>query len=139
MYEPIILIITGIGALIIQMIYFIKDDRTPNKDSKDGKIKFYWHAAGGVLHVWMGYTIARITHDWRWGFLMGSLMWYLFDGCVNSFVLGREWWYIGFTAAIDKVQRFAAGILHIEPRLFSACLKHAMLIVSITFLISELK
>jgi hypothetical protein len=133
-YEPLILIITGIGAFIIQMIYFIKDER-PNNTPAD---KNYWHIAGGVLHVWAGYAIARITHDWRWGFLMSSLMWYFFDGCVNSFALGREWWYIGTTAIVDKVQRACAGYIHIEPRLFSACLKNAALILSIILLISHL-
>ena len=137
-YEPILLILTGIAALIVQMIYFIQDDRTPNASPNDRKLKKYWHWAGGAIHIWMGYAIGRITHDWHWGFLMGALTWYLFDGFVNTYILYREWWYIGDTALLDIAQRKAASILHIEPRLFSACLKHAALIISILFLIPNL-
>lgn len=137
MIEAIILILTGIAALIVQMIYFLIDDRQENQTARDRRIKKYWHRAGGAIHIWMGYVIGRLF-SWEWGMLMGSLTWYFFDGFINTYVLLREWWYIGFTAAIDKAQRATAGFLHIEPRLFSACLKHAALIVSIVLLISHL-
>jgi len=136
-YEPIILIVIGIGALIIQMVYFLKDDRADNNSPKDKPYKLGWHAAGGVLHLWMGYVIGRMFGP-AWGCLAGSLTWYFFDGFINSYVLSKEWWYIGTTAGLDKVQRWAAGILHIDPQLFSACLKHAALILSTLYLIPHL-
>jgi hypothetical protein len=136
--ETIALIITGIAALIVQMIYFLIDDRSENQTARDRRIKKYWHWAGGAIHIWMGYAVARITHDWRWGFLMGILTWYFFDGFINTYVLLREWWYIGDTALLDIAQRKVAYTIHMDPRLFSACLKHAALLFSITQLIPGL-
>lgn len=137
-YEVITLIITGLAALIVQMIYFLLDDRAENHNARDRRLKKYWHWAGGAIHIWMGYTIARIANDWHWGLLMGALTWWLFDGFINSFVLRKEWWYIGTTAWVDIIQRRVAGFLRIEHRLFSAFLKLAALIASILLLIPNL-
>jgi len=123
----------GIAALVIQMIYFLLDDRAANNNPLDLNLKKYWHWAGGALHIWLGYAISRIYNDWHWGLLMASLTWYFFDGMVNSFVLKKEWWYIGTTAWIDKFQQQVAKAIHIEPRLFSALLKHVLLIFSILY------
>lgn len=135
--EPIILILTGLAALIVQMIYFLLDDREANHTARDRRIKKYWHWAGGAIHIWMGVVIGR-HYGWEWGMLMGSLTWYMFDGFINTYVLRREWWYIGETAWIDITQRRIAKAIGIEHRLFSACLKHAVLILSILYLIPNL-
>lgn len=137
-YEVITLIITGLAALIVQMIYFIMDDREENHTARDRRIKKYWHIAGGAIHIWMGYAIYRISADWHWGFLMGTLTWLLFDGFINTYVLKREFWYIGETAIIDIAQRKVASFLHIEHRAFSAFLKFAALIISVILLIPNL-
>lgn len=134
--EVIILIFTGIASLIVQNIYFIIDDREANHTARDRRIKKYWHWAGGVIHAWMGYTVGRMF-CWQWGLLMGSLTWWLFDGFINTYVLSREWWFIGDTAFLDIAQRKVAGFLHIEHRLFSAFLKLAVLISSIVLLIEK--
>jgi hypothetical protein len=136
--EPYILIITGLGALIVQMVYFLLDDRAVNGTSQDRQLKLWWHGAAGAIHIWMGYAVGRIAHDWHMGLLMGSLTWPLFDGFINSFVLHREWWYIGDTAQLDIAQRKVAGFLHIEHRLFSASLKIATLAISILLLIPNI-
>jgi len=137
-WEIIILIITGLAVLIVQMVYFLLDDREVNHTAKDRRLKLWWHAAAGAIHIWMGYAVGRIANDWRVGLLMGSLTWLLFDGFINTYVLNREWWYIGDTAQLDIAQRKLAGFLHIEHRLFSACLKIGMLIFSILLLIPNL-
>ena len=134
--EPIILIITGVAAMVVQMLYFILDDREENHTAQDRRLKKYWHAAGGAIHVWMGFVIGR-HHGWQWGLLMGSLTWYLFDGFINTYALKREWWYIGETAWLDVAQRRIAIILKVEHRLLSACIKHAILILSIIHVISK--
>jgi hypothetical protein len=136
-WEAIILIITGLAALIVQMIYFLLDDRSENLTAKDRRLKYWWHAAGGAIHIWMGYVIGRMF-GWQWGLLMGSMTWYFFDGFINTYVLKREWFFIGDTAQLDIAQRKVAAFLHIEHRLFSACLKHAALIISIILLIPNL-
>ena len=92
--EVAILIITGIAALVVQMIYFLLDDRSENHTDKERQLKLWWHAAAGGIHTWMSYTIARIANDWHAGFLMGSLTWMFFDGAINCWVLHREWFYI---------------------------------------------
>ena len=84
----------------------------------------------------MGYVMGRMF-GWQWGLLMGSLTWYMFDGFINTYVLLREWFFLGETALLDITQRRIAGFLHIEHRLFSACLKHAVLITSIVLLIAK--
>lgn len=136
-WEPYIQGITGIAAVTFQMVYFLLDDREANHTVVDRRLKKYWHAAAGVLHIWMGVVIGR-QFGWKHGLLMGAIMWYMFDGCINTFVLRREWFYIGDTAQIDIAQRKIAGFLHIDHRLFSACLKHAALIASIIILIHRL-
>lgn len=132
-YEAIILTITGIAALIVQMVYFLLDDRAANHTAKDRRLKKRWHAAAGALHLWMGYVMARLF-GWEWGVLMGSLTWYLFDGFINTYALKREWFYIGTTAQIDIAQRWLAAKLGVDHRLLSACFKHAALLTSITLL-----
>lgn len=136
--EIIILILTGLAALIVQMIYFLIDDRSENHDARDRRIKKYWHWAGGAVHVWMGYAVARIANDWHWGLLMGALTWLLFDGFINTYVLRREWWYIGDTAWLDSIQRTVAGWMKVDHRALSAFLKVAALIISIILLIPNL-
>jgi hypothetical protein len=136
--ELIILILTGLAALIIQMIYFLIDDRSENHTARDRRIKKYWHWAGGAIHIWMAYAIYRIAGDWHWGLLMGALTWLLFDGFINTYVLRREWWYIGDTAWLDNLQRTVAGFLKIDHRALSAFLKIAALIISIILLIPNL-
>lgn len=136
-WEPYIQTITGIAALTVQMVYFLLDDREANHTAVDRRLKMIWHAAAGALHIWMGVVIGR-QFGWQHGVFTGTLTWYLFDGCINTFVLRREWFYIGTTAQLDIAQRKVAGFLHIEHRLFSACLKHAMLIISILLLIPNL-
>lgn len=136
-WEPYLQAITGIAALTVQMVYFLLDDREANHTAVDRRLKKYWHAAAGALHIWMGIVIGR-QFGWEHGLLMGALTWLLFDGFINTYVLHREWWYIGDTAQIDIAQRKIAGFLHIEHRLFSACLKSAALIISILLLIPGL-
>jgi hypothetical protein len=136
--ELIILILTGLAALIVQMIYFLIDDRNENHTARDRSIKKYWHVAGGAIHVWMAYAVYRISGDWRWGLLMGSLTWLLFDGFINTYVLQREWWNLGDTAWLDKLQRTIADFLKVDHRALSAFLKLASLIISIILLISNL-
>jgi hypothetical protein len=133
-----ILMATGLAALVAQMIYFILDDRTENHTANDRRLKKYWHWAGGAIHIWMAYAIKEISHDWHVGLFMASLTWLLFDGFINTYALNREFWYIGETAWLDIAQRKVASFLHIEHRLFSACLKHAALILSILYLIPGL-
>lgn len=128
--EPLILLTTLLIVLIAQSVYFIIDDRTVNHTPQDLKLKKYWHWAGGAIHIWFGYVMGRFF-GWQWGLLTASTTWYFFDGCINSFALHREWWYIGTTALIDKVQRWAAKFFGIEHRLFSSILKNAFLIFSI--------
>jgi hypothetical protein len=133
--QPIILITTGLTALIIQMLYFLLDDREVNDTARDRQLKKHWHAAGGAIHIWMGYVVGD-QYGPEWGMLMGALTWYLFDGFINTYALKREWWYIGETAWIDKAQRWIAKGVHADPRAVSAFLKHAVLILSIIYVIS---
>jgi hypothetical protein len=136
-WEAIILILTGIAAFITQNINFIRDDRAANHTTEDRRLKKYWHAAGGFQHIWMMYMVGRLC-GWHWAPVAGAFTWYFMDGCINSYVLNREWWFIGDTAWLDMAQRWAAGALRIDPRTFSACLKHAAIILSILYLIPKL-
>lgn len=128
--EALILLITGVGALVAQMTYFLQDDRTPDNTPVDNKFKKYWHLAGGALHIWMGYVMYRL-YGLDWGLLTTSVMWHIFDGIVNTFALKKEWWYIGTTSFLDRAQQFFAKIVHLDARLFSAILKTAFLVISV--------
>jgi hypothetical protein len=139
--KVIILIVTGVLALIAQSVYFLKDDRTANTDQKDKPIKIKWHVAGGVIHGWMFFIMAD-SYGNHWGAAMASLTWLLFDGAVNTYTLHKEFFYIGNTALIDRAQREATewinkllGTHFIDPRLFSAVLKVGFVLYSIISLI----
>lgn len=129
--EPLLLLFSLLGALIVQSVYFLIDDRKENHTPEDLKLKKYWHWAGGAIHIWGGYIMYRFF-GWQWGFLTASTTWYFLDGCINSFVLHREWWFIGTTAWLDKAQHEIADIFHIDARLLSAIVKNLFLIFSIS-------
>lgn len=136
--EAIIFILTGILALIAQMVYFLKESSilaaTPDKE----RFKKYWHYAGGAIHIWMGFMIAEM-YGWQYGLLTGSLTWYFFDGAVNTWGLRKkEWWYIGTTSMLDQAQQGISKIIHLDPRLTSAILKHLMLLASIYLTVKPL-
>lgn len=141
MIKVIVLVITGVLALIAQSVYFLKDDRTANTDPADKPIKIKWHVAGGLIHCWMYYIMAD-NYGYNWGLLMASLTWLLFDGAVNTYALRKEFFYIGTTALVDRAQREVAtwinkltGRYFIDPRSLSAVLKIGFVIYSIVCLI----
>lgn len=141
MVKVIILVVTGVLALIAQSVYFLKDDRTANTDPADKPIKFKWHVAGGIIHIWMYYIMAD-NYGYHWGLLMSSLTWLLFDGAVNTYAIRKEFFYIGFTALIDRGQRGVTdwinkltGTYFIDPRSLSAILKIGFALYSIISLI----
>lgn len=108
------------------MIYFLKDNATPQTDPKNKRYNFNWHAAGGAIHLWMGITVAMLWGV-HWGILMIAITWYFFDGAVNSWYLHREWFFIGTTAQIDVAQRKVAAWIDVDPRTLSAILKTILL------------
>ncbi len=131
--EALALIVTGVAALSAQMVYFLLDDREPQHTVHDRRLKIYWHWAGGAIHIWMGYVMGK-HFGAQYGLVMTAVTWFVFDGFINTYVLHREWWYIGQTAWIDVTQREIAAFLRMDARLFSAILKIIFLIGSILFL-----
>lgn len=134
---PFIYILMGLFALIAQMVYFLLESATPASSANKIKYKRYWHWAGGAIHIW-GAVLVGNLFGWRYGLLMGSLMWFFFDGFVNSYALNREWFYIGITAITDIAQQFLSKVFHIDPRTLSGILKSLLLAVSIWFLLKPL-
>jgi len=134
MLKPIIVILWGLAAWIIQMIYFIKDDRTPNSEAANKGLNLRWHIAGGAIHIW-GYYLVALHFGAHWGLLMASLTWLLFDGFVNSYILNKEFFYVGNTALLDQAQQWLASLAHKDARLISAILKIVLLITSLIILI----
>jgi hypothetical protein len=144
MTKVIILIVTGVLALIVQSVYFIKDDRTDNSAKADRPLKLRWHLAGGALHCWMYYVISD-SYGYHWGIVMASLTWLTFDGSMNIYALKKEFFYIGHTALIDRVQHWLADLLNkltgkylITGSQLSACLKVIFVITSIMILIWQI-
>lgn len=121
MIKVIVLIVTGVLALIAQSVYFLKDDRTANTDPADKRLKRGWHMAGGLIHIWSYYLIAD-NYGLHWGLWMASLTWSLFDGFINS-AIKREFFYVGKTALLDKSQQWVAKRIGINVNLLSALLK----------------
>lgn len=133
MIKAILIVLTGVFALIAQGVYFILDDRTPNTDPKDKPYKKYWHAAGGLIHAWMYYVMAD-NYGLPWGLIMACMTWSLFDGFIN-WILNRGFFYVGTTAIIDKVQQWLAKLLHIDVELLSAILKLLLVLTALYFTI----
>src|SRR4051812_47669219 len=115
-------ILIGITSLILQMVFFLRDDRAPNHTTEDLHYKWWWHLAEGAIHLWMGATLS-FCFGVQYGLLMLSLLWYFYDGAVNTWVLKREWFYIGTTAQVDIAQQQLAKKLKVDPRTLSAVLK----------------
>lgn len=130
MLKIIIIIVVGVLSLIVQMLYFIKDDRTPNDAPKDKPYKLKWHVAGGVLHGWMYYVIAD-SYGYPWGCLMAALTWFFFDGVVNAYALNKEFFFIGTTALIDRAQQSTAKALRVDVRKLTAILKFSLILYAI--------
>jgi hypothetical protein len=132
--KAILLIITGVFALIAQSVYFLKDDRTANTDPHDRPLKTRWHIAGGLIHVWMYYVIAD-NYGVQWGLWMATLTWSLFDGFINS-AINREFFFVGTTSLIDKGQQWAAKRIGMNVNLLSAILKLVLTLFTLYFTIS---
>lgn len=125
--EPYLMLVWFVASLIVQMVYFLKDDRTENHTKIDLFLKMIWHAAAGSIHIWGG-VMMSLHYGVGIGVLTSALTWFLIDGAINSWVLNREWFYIGTTAMLDKVQRSLAKWLRIDDhRAVSAILKFIFL------------
>ena len=137
MIKPLLIILIGVFALIVQSIYFIKDDQTENTDPKNKGFNLRWHMAGGLIHIWM-YYVTYLLFGTEWAYLMASLTWLFFDGCINAFALNKEFFYVGKTALLDKAQQWVGKVTNIDPRFVSASLKGCLLVGSIISLIQKL-
>ncbi len=120
--EWIIMLVWFVGSLIIQMVYFLKDDRTENHTDRDLFIKKVWHAAAGSIHVWGAVVMGKL-YGLEVGIFTAAVTWFFFDGAINTWVLNREWFYIGTTAQIDIIQQKLGKWLHTDPRTVSAVIK----------------
>ena len=139
--KNLILVLSGLIALIAQSVYFLTDDRTDNTAKVDKKLKFGWHIAGGAVHCWMYYTVYCIAGLY-WGLLMASLTWLFFDGAINTYSIKKEFFYVGRTALLDKLQQWLAAqvqtvkfLKKVDARALSAFLKISFVIISLTLLI----
>src|ERR1044072_6039856 len=100
MLEPILYLIVLVFTLTIQMVNFLRDDRSPNGSREDLILKNKWHGWGLVLYIWCVVIIGR-AFGWEWIPMSMANLWNVFDGMVNTQVLKQKWFYIGLTAQVD--------------------------------------
>lgn len=132
-WTALLLIISGVCAYLLQMRYFLDND-------KEGVSRFGLHWAGGILHVWTGATLAIIA-SLPYGVLFGSLTWLFFDGYVNTFIFGKGWYYIGDRAPLDRAIRWLCkrrNVYWINPEAAAGILKILLVAGSIIWLIVKI-
>lgn len=133
----------GVAAFVIQMRYFVYDNRPPDPNNQNEKVKIGWHLAGGILHVWCGITISLLPGaSFVFGLLFASLTWLFFDGFVNTFVFKKGWYYIGNTAALDRTIRWLCrrrNVYWVNPEAAAGILKILFVVGSIIWLIVKIK
>jgi len=140
-YTALIMGVTFVVALIVQMVYFLKDDAAPEHTEQDRKLEIGWHLAGGALHVW-GAVMVSLISSFHYGLLVASLTWLFFDGFVNTFVFKKGWYYIGNTAALDRTIRWLCrrrNVYWVNPEAAAGILKILFVVGSIIWLIVKIK
>lgn len=124
-----LVMLSGLAAFALQNIYLIHNLADVRATPRDLYNKKWWHFFGGVQHVWMGFAISQMF-GWEFGLLSGSYGWLIFDGLVNKYGLYLNFFYVGTTAGIDKLQQLIAAKLHVEVEKVSFVIKATLVIIS---------
>lgn len=114
------------GALLL------KDDKMSEDDARNAHLELQWHAVGAFVFLTIAYTFYRFIGV-RAVPLSLSTAWLLFAGLVHVVGLGRSFFYVGTTAATDKIQQWLARTLHTSVQLLSAVLKILAYVASILY------
>lgn len=134
--EPILVTALMIVAAILQMLYFLKDDRTPNTENLNGRYSDVWHATGGIFRIAACWVIGR-AYGWEFCYAALVATWIWFDGAINTWVLRKEWFYVGTTARTDRAIRWVGKKLRIDPRTVNAAVKGLVATYLLIYLISH--
>tara|TARA_R110000787_G_scaffold139597_2_gene253230 strand:+ start:1328 stop:1732 length:405 start_codon:yes stop_codon:yes gene_type:complete len=108
--------------------YQFKENRAKGEEAL--KFNRYWHAWQALIQgdfavcLWF-----NSDFNVSIGILFASAFWLFFDGIVNKF-LGKRFFYLGKTAAIDRFLRY---IFMSKWRLFSAIMKVTFFVSSVIF------
>jgi hypothetical protein len=135
--EAIAVTVLYVLAAIYQMLYFLHDDRTPNTDNLSKKYSAVWHATGGVCRLIACWVIGR-AYGWHWSFVAAVSTWIWFDGSINTWVLRKEWFYVGTTAKTDRFLRWAGTKLKVDPRSINGAIKALAVVIVLIYLIKTL-
>lgn len=136
-YEPVLITALLIIAAILQMLYFIKDDRTPNTEDLNKRYSEVWHATGGICRLLTCWVIGR-AYGWDYCYMALVGTWIWFDGAINTWVLRKEWFYVGTTALTDRSIRWIGMKLKVDPRSVNGALKGLVVTILLIHLIKQL-
>jgi hypothetical protein len=121
----------GVVLLSLYNGLLLLDDKTPEDDVKNKKIETDWHIVGSLVFIYMGLS-AWFTFGFWYFPLVISLFWVLFGGIVHFVGLNKPFFYVGKTAATDKlIRKFFKN----KPEIFSGVVKILVTLISLALLI----
>lgn len=105
MLGSILWVILGVVILGYYNALLLLDDRTPNSDPNNLKIKNNWHAVGASLFLYLAGT-AWYMFGWKYAPFSLSCFWTLYAGIVNEIALKKSFFFVGTTAKTDRIIRW---------------------------------
>lgn len=126
MIVGILWVLIGVITLGYYNALLILDDRTPESDPNNLKIKKKWHIAGSIIFC---YLAATAWYIWGWKYIPFTLscFWMIFAGIVHEVALNKSFFFVGTTAKTDRIIRWISPN---NPEKVSAIMKSLALIVS---------
>lgn len=125
-----------ISSLGVYSAYMLLDDKLPEEDPRNKMIEWTWHAVGAIVFAFLAYTFSRFI-GWKYAFFVLSQFWLLFAGIIHTVALKKPFFFVGTTAATDKIIQRTAVLVRLSPLLTSAILKITALILSVLIILKS--
>jgi hypothetical protein len=133
----IIFIILFTLAFALHEKFRIKDEQTPDEGVSQ-YLKRQWHkykgAVQAIVFSYVSYAVFKRTGNVFYTFsltiFLASFFWFFHDGILNKALFVREWFFVGTTAAIDKILQKSG-----KPYVIAGIIKTILLVGSVILLV----
>jgi hypothetical protein len=133
----IVFIILFTLAFVLHEKFRILDEQQPDEGLSQ-YLKRQWHkykgAVQAIVFSYVSYAVFKRTGNEFYTFsltlFLASFFWFFHDGVLNKILFVRQWFFVGTTAALDRIMQKSG-----KPYLIAGIVKTILLIASITLLI----
>lgn len=94
------------------------------------KANSQWHIYKGINQLAV-YGLVWIIGGFKLALVVATMYWVLFDAMCNVIVLGKDVFYVGKTAQLDKWLRAIASKLNTSPEAVSFMIKGGLIALSL--------